>query len=155
MDQNDTKSNTGHLFLAAKSIEAKLDKNQVDDSDFLRLAVLAEQFTSSGLVRESLFCIKLQVKYLFQLYWRNNSVSDGIVILEDAHDLAIDLISHSESKGTLAPSFYKAFLKVKLELARVKRSLGFLDEALALEQCAERIRIKARKLFPMYQKFNN
>ncbi len=153
MTQEASKSNISQLYLDADAIEAKIDQRLADRTDFLQLSALAKQFVVFGQVRGSLFCMKLQVKLLFQQYWMKYSLPDGVTILEEAHELAIDLVSDSENKRSVAPSFYKALLKVKIELANAKRSLGFYDEALDLEQCAKRICSKAQNLFPTYQNF--
>ncbi|MBS1776152.1 MAG: hypothetical protein JSS64_07710 [Bacteroidetes bacterium] len=153
MTQNAIYSDIRQLYLEADAIEGKIDELLADRKDFLQLSALAKLFDSCGQVRGSLFCLKLQVKFLFQQYWKYNSLPEGVTILEEAHDLAIELVNRSENKRSVAPSFYKALLKVKIELANAKRSTGFYAEAFDLEQCANRISNKAHKLFPTYQDF--
>lgn len=153
MTQNETISNYSQLCLQADAIEAKIDQNLADHTDFLQLKALANEFATTGYVRGSFFCLKQQVKFKFNQYWKKRSLPEGVIILEEAHELAIDLINNSESKKSVAPAFYKALLKVKIELANAKRSLGFRDEAIDLEACAKRICNKAQRLFPTYEKF--
>lgn len=141
------------LYADAQAIGLKVDQQLASQSDFLLLTFLSKQFCALGKVRECLFCQKLQVKFLLQQYWETPCIAKGIDILKAAHDLALDIVTQGEAKKTIAPSFYKALLNVKIELANAKRSLGLLDEAVALEACARRICNKAHNLFPTYQNF--
>lgn len=141
------------LYADAQAIGAKINQQLAGEIDYQQLSFLSKRFTATGKIRESLFCQKLQVKFLLQRYWNTHLIAEGVAILEDAHDVAVEILYCAESKRTIAPSFYKAILAVKIELANAKRLVGFLDEAIALEDCARRICNKAQKMFPTYQNF--
>lgn len=144
---------TYNLYVDAKAIEEKVDNQDACPADFELLVALSNQFSAIEQDRECLFCQKVQVKFLRQQYHKSCSIVEGISILESAHDLAIDIITRAEATKKIAPSFYKALLEVKIDLAKANRSLGFYDEAVALEACARRICNKAQNLFPTYQNF--
>lgn len=121
--------------------------------DHNRLDLLSENFSRLNKHAESLFCKKLKVKILFEKYQAGTCPSSRLMILEQAHDLAVDVVITAEVKKVTAASFYKILLLTKNELALLRRSLGFAKDADALENCAARFFKKAQRLFPSYTKF--
>lgn len=141
------------LYEEADKINNKVKAGLEEENDFLKLESLFKKFSILHKYKECSFCKKIQVKFLYQAYLRAGNITEQASILEKSHDLAMDLVSQSENKKVNAPSFYKWLLVVKIELANVKQSQGFLEDTIALKRCAVRICLKARRMFPTYHDF--
>lgn len=141
------------LYEEADKINSKVKAGLEEESDFQKLEGLFKKFAILHKYKESSFCKKIQVKFLYQAHLKTGDAAEQVIILERSHDLAMDLVNHSESKKVNAPSFYKWLLTVKIKLADIKESQGFLEDTVALKNCAERICSKARRMFPTYKEF--
>lgn len=154
-DFNYSKSNNDLLYEHAGSVNIKIKRGVATSSDFIELGRLSELFSRLNKYSEHLFCKKLQANYLYWKYQASTCPATRLEILEQAHDLAVDVVIIAETKKVISASFYKILLCTKIELANLRRSLGFIKDANALEKCATRIFSKARRLFPTYEKFSN
>lgn len=140
------------LLHCSTHISSKIEAGSHSGDDFTELHRLSDIFSRLNKHAESLFCKKLQVEILYEEYKVFTCPSTRLEILEQAHDLAVDIVIIAEAKKVITASFYKVLLFTKKELASLHRSLGFFKDAGALEKCAARIYHKAKRLFPTYTK---
>ena len=144
---------TVELLLQSERLAKKVKAGTATIGVFVELGRLSELFSRMNKHSEHLFCKKLQANYLYRKYQASTYPATRLKILEQAHDLAVDVVITAETKKVIAASFYKILLLTKNELATLRRSLGFVKDADALENCAARFFKKAQKLFPSYTKF--